>query len=86
MAVCAVCIPRLVFWSSEVAGSLHRADLSGVDVKTLLETPERIASLTLDGLDKRLFWVQDSGEGRQAYIRSCDYDGGSVHLIKHQTR
>lgn len=78
-------IERLIFWSSEVAGSLHRADFSGVDVKTLLMTPERIAALTLDGLDKRLFWVQDSGEGRQAYIHSCDYDGGSVHLIKHQT-
>lgn len=86
MAVRAVCIPRLIFWSSEVPGSLHRAALSGVDVKTLLETPERIAALTLDGLEKRLFWAQDSGEGRQAYIRSCDYDGGSVHLIKHQTQ
>ncbi|MEJ1270834.1 epidermal growth factor [Cricetulus griseus] len=77
---------RLIFWSSEVAGRLHRADLSGVEVKTLLETPERIVVLTLDVLDKRLFWVQDSGEGRQAHICSCDYDGGSVHLLKHQTQ
>ncbi|KAH0500763.1 Pro-epidermal growth factor [Microtus ochrogaster] len=79
-------IERLIFWSSEVPGSLHRAALSGVDVKTLLETPGRIAALTLDRVDKRLFWAQDSGEGRQAYIRSCDYDGGSIHVIKHQTQ
>ncbi|XP_059122206.1 pro-epidermal growth factor [Peromyscus eremicus] len=77
---------RLIFWSSEVAGSLHRAGLSGVDVRTLLETPERIRALTLDVLDKRLFWVQDSREGRHAFIRSCDYGGGSVHLLKHQTQ
>ncbi|XP_034356848.1 pro-epidermal growth factor isoform X3 [Arvicanthis niloticus] len=79
-------IERLVFWSSEVAGSLHRADLRGVDVKTLLETPEGMSVLTLDVLDKRLFWVQDSEEGRHAYIHSCDYDGGSIHLIRHQAQ
>ncbi|KAL6036184.1 hypothetical protein STEG23_032006, partial [Scotinomys teguina] len=77
---------RLIFWSSEVAGSLHRAGLSGEDVRTLLETPERIAVLTLDVRDKRLFWVQDSGEGKHACIYSCDYDGGSVHLLKHRTQ
>ncbi|XP_052035224.1 pro-epidermal growth factor [Apodemus sylvaticus] len=77
---------RLIFWSSEVAGSLHRADLSGVGVKTLLETPEGISVLTLDVPDKRLFWVQDRGEGSHAYIRSCDYDGGSIHLIRHQAQ
>ncbi|KAL1772528.1 pro-epidermal growth factor isoform X1 [Sigmodon hispidus] len=77
-------IARLVFWSSEVTSSLHRADLSGVGVKMLLETLEKIAVLTLDVRDKRLFWVQDSREGRHASIRSCDYDGGSIHLIKHQ--
>ncbi|XP_040607731.1 pro-epidermal growth factor [Mesocricetus auratus] len=77
-------IERLIFWSSEVAGSLHRADLSGLEVKMLLETPERIAVLTLDILDKRLFWVQDSEEGRHVHIHSCDYDGGSIHLLKHQ--
>ncbi|GAB1288109.1 Pro-epidermal growth factor [Apodemus speciosus] len=77
---------RLIFWSSEVAGSLHRADLSGADVKTLLETPEGISVLTLDVPDKRLFWVQDRGEGSHTYIRSCDYDGGSIHLIRHQAQ
>lgn len=69
-----------------MAGSLHRAGLSGVDVRTLLETVERITALTLDVLGKRLFWVQDSAEGRHACIRSCDYDGGSVQLLKHQTQ
>ncbi|XP_031231333.1 pro-epidermal growth factor [Mastomys coucha] len=79
-------IERLIFWSSEMAGSLHRADLSGVEVKTLLQTPERISVLTLDVLDKRLFWVQDSGEGSPAYIHSCDYNGGSIHLTRHQAQ
>ncbi|EDL12238.1 epidermal growth factor, isoform CRA_b [Mus musculus] len=78
-------IERLMFWSSEVTGSLHRAHLKGVDVKTLLETGG-ISVLTLDVLDKRLFWVQDSGEGSHAYIHSCDYEGGSVRLIRHQAR
>ncbi|XP_051021530.1 pro-epidermal growth factor [Acomys russatus] len=77
-------IERLIFWSSEVAGHLYRADLSGVNVKTLLETQERVSILTLDVLDKRLFWVQDSEEGRQAYVYSCDYDDGSIHLTRHQ--
>lgn len=85
VVVCDMFISRLMFWSSEVTGSLHRAHLKGVDVKTLLETGG-ISVLTLDVLDKRLFWVQDSGEGSHAYIHSCDYEGGSVRLIRHQAR
>nr|XP_044999508.1 pro-epidermal growth factor isoform X2 [Jaculus jaculus] len=79
-------VERVIFWSSEVAGSLHRADLSGVEVKTLLEPPEKITALSVDVLDKRLFWVQQSGEGSSSSIGSCDYDGGSVHMIQHQTQ
>nr|P07522.2 RecName: Full=Pro-epidermal growth factor; Short=EGF; Contains: RecName: Full=Epidermal growth factor; Flags: Precursor [Rattus norvegicus]AAB60436.1 preproepidermal growth factor [Rattus norvegicus] len=77
---------RLIFWSSVVTGNLHRADLGGMDVKTLLEAPERISVLILDILDKRLFWAQDGREGSHGYIHSCDYNGGSIHHIRHQAR
>ncbi|EPY78064.1 hypothetical protein CB1_001130008 [Camelus ferus] len=77
---------RFMFWSSEVAGSLHRADLSGVEVKLLLETSEKIAAVSLDVLDKRLFWIQNNREGSDSRIWSCDYDGGSVHFSKHLTQ
>uniref|UniRef100_A0A8D2DXV4 Pro-epidermal growth factor n=1 Tax=Sciurus vulgaris TaxID=55149 RepID=A0A8D2DXV4_SCIVU len=79
-------VERFIFWSSEVASSLHRADLSGVKVKTLLETPEKITAVSLDVLDKRLFWIQDNRAGTNSHIYSCDYDGGSVHLMKPPTQ
>ncbi|KAM6147989.1 pro-epidermal growth factor [Erethizon dorsatum] len=79
-------VERFIFWSSEVAGSLHRADLSGVEVKTLLVTSEKIIAMSLAVLDKRLFWIQENREGSDSRIRSCDYDGGSIQLIKHPTQ
>ncbi|KAM5255846.1 LOW QUALITY PROTEIN: pro-epidermal growth factor [Ctenodactylus gundi] len=78
-------VERFIFWSSEVDGSLHRADLSGAEVRTLLETPDTITALSLDVHDKRLFWIQDDREATISRMFSCDYDGGSVHLIKHLT-
>ncbi|GAB5570566.1 pro-epidermal growth factor precursor [Prionailurus iriomotensis] len=69
-----------------VAGSLHRADLNGVEVKILLETSERITAVSLDVLDKRLFWIQNNRDGSNSYICSCNYDGGSVHFNKHLTQ
>lgn len=79
-------VERLIFWSSKVPSSLHRANLSGTEVKTLLETPEKITVMSLDVLEKRVFWVQNSRESSSSYICSCNYDGGSVHVIKHQTQ
>ena len=49
-----------------------------MEVKLLLETSETITAVSLDMLDKRLFWIQyHRGEG-DPRICSCDYDGGSV--------
>nr|XP_025873398.1 pro-epidermal growth factor isoform X1 [Vulpes vulpes] len=81
-------IERFIFWSSEVAvaGSLHRADLNGVEEKILLQTSERITAVSLDVLDKQLFWIQYSRDGSNSHIYSCNYDGGSVHLSKHLTQ
>ncbi|XP_007938973.1 LOW QUALITY PROTEIN: pro-epidermal growth factor [Orycteropus afer afer] len=76
-------VERFIFWSSEVGGSLHRADLNGADSKILLETPGKITAVSLDVLNKLLFWIQHSEKGRHSHIGFCDYDGGSVHLIKH---
>ncbi|XP_013360879.1 PREDICTED: pro-epidermal growth factor isoform X2 [Chinchilla lanigera] len=76
-------VERFIFWSSEVASSLHRADLSGVEVKTLFMTSAKIIAMSLDVLDKRLFWIQENREGSNSHICSCDYDGGSIQLIKH---
>ncbi|XP_012879241.1 PREDICTED: pro-epidermal growth factor [Dipodomys ordii] len=79
-------VKRFIFWSSEVAGSLHRADLGCVEVKTLLQTPGKITALSLDVLEKRIFWIQRKREGSSSHIWSCDYDGGSIHLLTQQTR
>ncbi|KAL0594411.1 Pro-epidermal growth factor, partial [Plecturocebus cupreus] len=70
----------------KVAGSLHRADLDGVEVKALLETSEKITAVSLDVLDKRLFWIQYNREGSNSLICSCDYDGGSVQMSKRHTQ
>ena len=77
---------RFMFWSSEVAGSLHRADLGGVDMMLLLETSEKIAAVSLDVLGKRLFWIQYHREGGDPRISSCDYDGSSVLFSKYPLR
>lgn len=77
---------RFIFWSSEEAGSLSRADLGGVEVKSLLVTEKKITAMSLDVLNKRLFWVQEGGEGSDSHIGSCDYDGNSIQLIKHPTQ
>ncbi|MXQ81573.1 hypothetical protein E5288_WYG011917 [Bos mutus] len=66
--------------------SLHRADLGGMEVKLLLETSEKIAALSLDMLDKRLFWIQYHRGGGDPHICSCDYDGGSVLFSKYSLR
>lgn len=86
MGLCDVSALRFIFWSSEVASSLHRADLSGAEVKTLLVTSEKITATSLDVLDKRLFWVQDNREESDSRICSCDYNGRSIQLIKHPTQ
>lgn len=88
MCLCNVFALRFIFWSSEVAvaGSLHRADLNGVEEKILLQTSERITAVSLDVLDKQLFWIQYSRDGSNSHIYSCNYDGGSVHLSKHLTQ
>lgn len=86
LGLCNVFSLRFIFWSSEVAGSLYRADLDGVEVKSLLETSEKIIAVSLDVLDKRLFWIQYSREGSNSLICSCDYDGGSVRVSKHPTQ
>ncbi|KAM4834100.1 pro-epidermal growth factor [Thomomys bottae] len=79
-------VKRFIFWSSEVAGSLHRSDFGSVEVKTLTQTPEKVMALSLDVLEKRIFWIQRKREGSSSHIWSCDYDGGSIHLLTQQTR
>ncbi|KAG5207445.1 hypothetical protein JEQ12_017209 [Ovis aries] len=74
---------QLLQKAREVAGSLHRAALGGMEVKLLLETSGKIAAVSLDELDKRLFWIQYHREGGDPCICSCDYDGGSVPFSKY---
>ncbi|KAI4572587.1 hypothetical protein MJG53_006087 [Ovis ammon polii x Ovis aries] len=54
-----------------------------MEVKLLLETSGKIAAVSLDELDKRLFWIQYHREGGDPCICSCDYDGGSVPFSKY---
>lgn len=77
---------RLLFWSSEAAGSLHRADLNGVEEKVLLQTSGKITAVSLDVLEKQLFWIQYDREGNNSRVCSSDYDGGSVRCCKHLTQ
>eukprot|EP00062_Callorhinchus_milii_P012065 gi/632958694/ref/XP_007895185.1/ PREDICTED: pro-epidermal growth factor [Callorhinchus milii] len=72
-----------IFCASEgSAPSIDRATLDGTEIITILKTTENVKALTLDFIDRRLFWVQNSPETASSSIGSCDYNGDSVQVMK----
>ncbi|XP_019355690.1 pro-epidermal growth factor isoform X1 [Alligator mississippiensis] len=78
---------RFVFWSSDSAlPSILRARLDGTDMRGILRTTEKIKAISLDFADVRIFWVQYDSEEDISHVGSCDYNGGSIHLLKHSAQ
>ncbi|NXF04192.1 EGF factor, partial [Smithornis capensis] len=78
---------RLLFWSSDgTVSSIHRVSLSGRDTINVLRTAEKIKAISLDLVDKRLYWIQHDHWKEISHIGSCDYDGGAVRLLKNSVR
>uniref|UniRef100_A0AAZ3SP07 EGF-like domain-containing protein n=1 Tax=Oncorhynchus tshawytscha TaxID=74940 RepID=A0AAZ3SP07_ONCTS len=72
---------RFIFWLSDgITPSIQRSDVAGEMITTVLKIPERLGGLSVDRMDKRLFWVQFSLEGESA-IGSCDYNGNVVNSL-----
>ncbi|XP_074084812.1 pro-epidermal growth factor isoform X2 [Macrotis lagotis] len=80
-------VKRFMFWVAEdTTGTINRANLNGTDVKILMQRSQTIKMISLDIIDQRLFWIQYSNEESEFQIGSCNYDGGSVHLLSHFIR
>ncbi|RXM96442.1 Pro-epidermal growth factor, partial [Acipenser ruthenus] len=77
---------RFIFWISDgLVPSINRANVDGGKVITVLSTTEKVKTLSLDFIDKRLFWVQ-YGVDDESAIGSCDYNGDAVHIMKQLTQ
>ncbi|XP_078398838.1 pro-epidermal growth factor isoform X4 [Cetorhinus maximus] len=72
-----------MFWASEGSvPSIHRATLKATGVVTIFKTMKKAKTLTLDLIDKRLFWVESDAENISSSFGSCDYNGDSVHILQ----
>lgn len=84
---CTSLVCRLLFWSSDgTVSGIHRVSLSGIDVRNVLRTTEKIKAIALDLVDTRLFWIQHDHGKEISHIGSCDYDGGALRLLKTSVR
>ncbi|XP_074131523.1 pro-epidermal growth factor isoform X3 [Sminthopsis crassicaudata] len=80
-------IKRFIFWvANNITSTINRANLNGTDVKILMQRSQTIKIISLDILEQRLFWIQDSSEESDLHVASCNYDGGSVHLLSYFTQ
>ncbi|NXI92150.1 EGF factor, partial [Psophia crepitans] len=78
---------RLLFWSSDgTVSSIHRMSLSGSDVRNVLRTTEKIKAISLDLVDRRLYWIQHDHRKEISHIGSSDYYGRAVRLLKNSVR
>ncbi|XP_051821075.1 pro-epidermal growth factor isoform X2 [Antechinus flavipes] len=80
-------IKRFIFWvANNITSTINRANINGTDVKILMQRSQTIKTISLDILEQRLFWIQDSSEENDLHVASCNYDGGSVHLLSYFTQ
>lgn len=72
---------RFLFWlSGGMSPSIQRSDVTGQMKITLIKITEQLRALSIDRVDKRLFWVQFGPQGESA-IASCDYNGNALHTM-----
>ncbi|XP_043917401.1 pro-epidermal growth factor isoform X2 [Protopterus annectens] len=77
---------RFIFWASNGSISrIFRASLQGANLTTILRSSQKVKSLSLDLIDKRIFWIQHNIEDISS-IGSCDYSGGFFQLMKQSTQ
>ncbi|XP_020857031.1 pro-epidermal growth factor isoform X2 [Phascolarctos cinereus] len=80
-------VKSFMFWVADnITGTINRANLNGTDVKILMQTSQTIKMISLDIINQRIFWIQYSSAKSDLHVGSCNYDGGSVHLLNHFTR
>ncbi|XP_056152686.1 pro-epidermal growth factor [Lampris incognitus] len=72
---------RFVFWLSNGATpTIERSDVRRHTKVTLVKTAGPLQALSIDRVDKRLFWVEFGREGESA-IGSCDYNGNAINVL-----
>uniref|UniRef100_A0A8C3R3R9 Epidermal growth factor n=1 Tax=Cyanoderma ruficeps TaxID=181631 RepID=A0A8C3R3R9_9PASS len=78
---------RLLFLSSDgTVSSIHRVSRSGNYMINILKTTEKIKAISLDLIDRRLYWIQHDLEKEISHIGSCDYDGGTVRFLRNSVQ
>ena len=74
-----------IFWSTSSGKRerLERSNLDGSDLRILMTaTRQDIVSITLDIIDRRLFWL-DNGSNK---IASIGYDGTAMEVVRSGLR
>lgn len=71
-----------IYWSEWFgSGSLHRAHLDGSNPKTVISSVGRANSLTIDFIDKKVYWC-----ALQGYIESANLDGSKRTIVTSSPR
>ncbi|XP_063314421.1 pro-epidermal growth factor isoform X2 [Pelobates fuscus] len=74
----------LLFWSSEgPLYTIQRANLSGNNMTSVIEAKGEIKSLTLDTMDKRIYWLVFERKTGVSSIGSCTYNGDLTLVLKY---
>ncbi|XP_030046718.1 pro-epidermal growth factor [Microcaecilia unicolor] len=76
-------VERFLFWTSGITSSgIHRATMDGTRPTALFRVSAKVQTLTLDLMERRIFWIQYDAEDFSS-IGSCNYDSSATHLLKY---